>query len=75
MFRYILATLVGYFLGILTMSLCVICRERKRPDSLEACKVLVRFCESKERLDDDGVCPTQAYELAKAAIAKAKKEG
>ena len=42
------------------------------PDSMKACKALVSFCESKERLNDDGTCPTKAYELAKAAIEKAK---
>ena len=40
--------------------------------SLAASEELVRFCESKERLNEDGVCPTKAYELAKAAIAKAQ---
>lgn len=73
MFGFIFGLIIGGFFGMLGMSLCVICRERKRPDSMKACKELVRFCESKERLDDDGVCPTKAYELAKAAIAKAKK--
>ncbi|KKL23705.1 hypothetical protein LCGC14_2422700 [marine sediment metagenome] len=35
---------------------------------LDACRELVRFCESKDRLNQDDVCPTKAYELAKAAI-------
>ena len=42
--------------------------ESKEP--LAACRELVRFCESKERLNQDDVCPTKAYELAKAAIAQ-----
>jgi len=42
------------------------------PDSMAACRKLVRFCESKERLNEDGVCPVEAYELAKAAITKSK---
>lgn len=46
----------------------------KQPPALDVCKELVSFCESKERLDDDGICPTKAYELAKAVIAK-EKEG
>lgn len=62
---------------MLGMSLCVICRDRKEQkglkDLLEACKELVRFCESEERLVEDDVCPTKAYELAKEAIAKAKQ--
>jgi len=42
--------------------------EAAAPDLLDACKELVRFCESKERLSQDDVCPTKAYELSKAAI-------
>ena len=41
---------------------------------LETCWEIVNFCESKDRLNDDGVCPTKAYEKAKAAIALAEKE-
>ena len=40
---------------------------------LETCWEIVNFCESKDRLNDDGVCPTKAYEKAKAAIAQAEK--
>lgn len=39
-------------------------------DMLEVCKELVSFCESKERLNADDVCPTKAYELAKTFISK-----
>ncbi len=41
-----------------------------RNDSLAACKAIVSFCESKDRLNDNGICPTKAYELAKATIKK-----
>ena len=41
---------------------------KQRDALLDACKELVRFCESKERLSQDDVCPTKAYELSKAAI-------
>ena len=41
------------------------------PDSMKACEALVSFCESKERLNGDSVCPTEAYDLAKTAIDKA----
>ena len=44
------------------------------PDSMKACEALVSFCESKERLNGDSVCPTEAYDLAKAAINKATGE-
>lgn len=43
--------------------------KQQRDDSLKVCKELVNFCESKERLNQDDVCPSKAYELAKAAIA------
>ncbi len=41
------------------------------PNSLKVCEELVSFCESKERLNADDVCPTKAYELAKVVIAQA----
>ena len=44
------------------------------PDLLKACSLLVAFCESKERLSDDGACPTEAYEAAKVGLAKAHKQ-
>jgi len=40
------------------------------PDLLKVCEELISFCESKERLIADDACPTKAYKLAKAAIAK-----
>lgn len=43
------------------------------PALLAACKEFVRFCESKDRRNDDGICPTKAYKQAKAAIAEAEK--
>lgn len=45
---------------------------KQRKGLLTACEAIVSFCESKERLNDDGICPTKAYELAKAALEKAK---
>ena len=42
-----------------------------QPEQLKACKALVSFCESTERLNNDDVCPTKAYNAAKAAIPKA----
>lgn len=37
---------------------------------LQVCYGLVKFCESKNRLNDDGICPTATYELAKELIAR-----
>ena len=41
-----------------------------QPGLLKACKALVLFCESNERLNNDDVCPTKAYNAAQVAIAK-----
>lgn len=40
---------------------------------LDACKEIVSFCESKERVAEDGACPVKAYQLSKDAIAQAEK--
>lgn len=47
---------------------------QQRDDLLKACEAIVVFCEEKERLEIDGICPTKAYELSKVAIAKTKQE-
>ena len=38
---------------------------------VKACEELIKFCESRERYNQDDVCPVKAYELAKAAVAEA----
>jgi len=43
-------------------------RLEKWTDLRNACKAIIVFCEEKERLETDGICPTKAYELAKIAL-------
>lgn len=49
-------------------------RDAAFEDLLTACEALVAFCESKERLNGDDVCPTKAYDLAKTALKKKRGE-
>lgn len=46
--------------------------ESGHDDLLAVCEKLVKFCESKERWNQDDVCPVDAYESAKAVLAKVK---
>ena len=54
MFEFILGLIIGGFLGIFAMCLCVICRVRKgvasREALLAACKRLKRYNEASEAL-------------------------